>query len=55
MLKFYVTWVAIYDMGTTQIFITIRIIQNLGITPQLLDVSLSAISPLGVIVNLCYY
>ena len=51
----YKTWVALYDMGATHDFITIKIIQKLGITPQLLDVALIAISPLGVVVNLCYY
>ena len=46
---------ALYDMGATQTFITIKIIQKFGVTTQLLDVALNAISPLEVASNLCYY
>ena len=43
---------ALFDTGASNFFITIRIVQRLGLVPQALDVALNVVSPLGVSVKL---
>ena len=42
----------LFDTGASNSFIAIRIVRRFGLVPQTLDVSLNAISPLGVSVKL---
>ena len=42
----------LFDTGATNSFIAHRVVQDLGLVPQNLDVALNAVSPLGVTVKL---